>query len=47
MDFQGLIRPYNMTNTQIKKDLEKIYKERKSWNGVKGPFDKISVKKES
>lgn len=27
-----------MTNQEIKKELEKIYKERKSWNGAKGPF---------
>ncbi len=34
-----------MTQTQIKKELEKIYKERKKWIGGKGPFDKQSIRK--
>lgn len=33
-----------MTIKEIKKELEKIYKERKSWNGGKGPFTKRAVK---
>jgi len=32
-----------MTHRQIKKELDKIYKERRSWNGGKGPFDKLSI----
>lgn len=27
-----------MTNKEIKNELKKIYKERESWNGAKGPF---------
>lgn len=27
-----------MTNEEIKKELQKIYKERNSWNRAKGPF---------
>lgn len=34
-----------MTNAQIKKELEKIYKIRKGWNGAKGPFDRLSVRR--
>jgi len=29
-----------MTNKEIKKELEKIYKERKRWNGAKSLFTK-------
>lgn len=28
---------------QIKKELEKIYQERRSWQGGNGPFDRLSV----
>lgn len=34
-----------MTPTQIKKELEKIYKERKRWTSGKGPFDRLSVRR--
>jgi hypothetical protein len=34
-----------MTNRQIRNELEKIYKERKSWNGGKGPFTKLAIKR--
>lgn len=34
-----------MTHTQINKELEKIYKERRKWIGGKGPFDKQSIRK--
>jgi hypothetical protein len=34
-----------MTNVEINKELEKIYKERKSWNGGKGPFTKSAIRK--
>jgi len=34
-----------MTDTQIKKQLEKIYKERSKWNGSRGPFNKQSIRK--
>jgi len=33
-----------MTNKEIRKELEKIYKERKSWSGAKGPFTKLAIR---
>lgn len=33
-----------MTIKEIKNELEEIYKERKSWNGGKGPFTKLAIK---
>lgn len=32
-----------MTPDRIKEELEKVYQERKSWQGGKGPFDRLSV----
>lgn len=32
-----------MTPRQIKKELEKVYKERRNWQGGNGPFDRLSV----
>jgi len=33
-----------MAQTQlIKRELEKIYKERKSWNGARGPFTNEAI----
>ena len=37
-------RPIAMTNKEIKNELEKIYKERRSWSGAKGPFTKKAIK---
>ena len=34
-----------MTLKQIKNELDKIYQERESWRGGKGPFDRLSVNK--
>lgn len=33
-----------MTIREIRNELEKIYKERKSWNGAKGPFTKPAIR---
>jgi hypothetical protein len=33
-----------MTNRKINKELEGVYKERKKWNGGKGPLTKSVVK---
>jgi len=34
-----------MTTKQIEKELNKIYKERKSWNGARGPFTKSAIRR--
>ncbi len=34
-----------MTIKKIRKALEKIYKERKSWNGAKGPFTQEAIRR--
>lgn len=34
----------SMTLMQITSELEKIYKERKRWNGGKGPFTKSAIR---
>ncbi|MEW6456866.1 MAG: hypothetical protein AB1410_09180 [Acidobacteriota bacterium] len=33
-----------MTFREIKKELEKIYKERSSWDGGKGPFTESAIR---
>ena len=32
-----------MTFKKINNELEKVYQERKSWQGGRGPFDRLSV----
>ncbi len=34
-----------MTKKDIEKELEKIYKERKSWDGAKGPFTEPTIRR--
>lgn len=34
-----------ITNKEIRIELEKIYKERETWNGAKGPFTKLAIKR--
>jgi len=33
-----------MTMSEIRNELEKIYKERKSWSGAKGPVTKLAIR---
>ena len=33
-----------MTIREIRNELERIYKERKSWNGAKGPFTEPAIR---
>lgn len=33
-----------MTIREIRNELEKIYKERKSWSGAKGPVTKLAIR---
>lgn len=33
-----------MTIREIRNELEEIYKERKSWNGAKGPFTQSAIR---
>lgn len=33
-----------MTIREIRNELEKIYKERKSWDGAKGPFTEAAIR---
>ena len=33
-----------MNMKEIRNELEKIYKERKGWNGVKGPFTEPAIR---
>ncbi|MDP3297436.1 MAG: hypothetical protein Q8N09_07595 [Thermodesulfovibrionia bacterium] len=37
-------KPIAMTMREIRMELEKIYKERKSWNGAKGSFTAQAIK---
>jgi len=34
-----------MTIKGIRNELEKIYKERKSWDGAKGPFTELAIRR--
>jgi hypothetical protein len=34
-----------ITTREIKDELEKIYKERKRWDGAKGPFTKSAIRR--
>ncbi len=34
-----------ITIREIRNELEKIYKERKSWNGAKGPFGEPAIRR--
>jgi len=37
-------RVRDMTIREIGNELEKIYKERKSWSGAKGPFTELAIR---
>lgn len=34
-----------MTDKEIKRELKKIYRERRSWDGAKGPFTEPAIKR--
>jgi cytochrome c biogenesis factor len=35
----------SLTIREIRNELEKIYEERKSWNGAKGPFTESAIRR--